>query len=48
VESRLSRALVQMENSRDALRDQLAAASRQAGRLLEHAHPVAAGLSQAD
>lgn len=48
VESRLSRALVQMENARDALRDQLAAASRQAGRLLEDAQPVVASLPQAD
>jgi DNA recombination protein RmuC len=48
VESRLSRALVQMENSRDALRDQLAAASRQAGRLLEHGQPVPAGLPRPD
>jgi len=39
VESRLSRALVQIENSRDALRGQLSGALRVTGTLLQAAHP---------
>jgi DNA recombination protein RmuC len=39
VEGRLSRALVQLGNSRDALRDQLGAARRSADRLLREADP---------
>ena len=39
VEGRLSRALVQLGNSRDALRDQLGGARRAADRLLREADP---------
>jgi len=39
IEGRLSRSLVQLDNSRDALRDQLGLARRAAGRLLREADP---------